>query len=216
MDMLKELKSITGIYLIYNNITNDYYIGSAMNLANRLARYYRPSELNRIHGSFIHKALLTYGHDKFSVYILETCYPEELMIREQYYFEELLPVYNILKFAASSKGYKHSEESKITMSQIKLKDPNLVDRMIVLAKVNKGIKRSEEFKQLRSELIKGHNNPNFGKGNFIKEFDLFEKKEMIYSSVSNAAKAHNIGRNHIRYCIKNKNAYKSRYLFIYA
>lgn len=44
LKMLKELKSIYGIYLWYN-ITNNYYIGSAKDLSNRLARYYRPSEL---------------------------------------------------------------------------------------------------------------------------------------------------------------------------
>jgi group I intron endonuclease len=215
IEILIELNKVCGIYLIYNNVTNHYYIGSATNLANRLARYYRPSELNRIHGSLIHKALLAYGHDRFTIYILETCTIEELISREQYYFELLLPIYNVLKFAASNKGYKHSEKSKRLISEIKLKDPKLIEKIMILAKMNKGKKHSEEFKRLRSELTKGHNNPNFGKGNPVKELDLFSKKEMVYSSVSNAAKARNVGRNQIRYCIKNKNAYQSRYLFEY-
>lgn len=214
-EMLKELKNVSGIYLWYNNVSQNYYIGSAKDLSNRLARYYRSSELNRIYGSLINRAILTYGYSKFSIYILETCNQEELIIREQYYFDLLIPIYNVLKFAASTKDHIHSEKTKQIISEIKLNDPKLIDRIIALAKINKGAKRSNEFKLLRSELIRGHNNPNFGRGNSVKEFDIIQNKETIYSSVSNAAKAHNIGRNQIRYCIKNKNAYKSRYYFMY-
>jgi group I intron endonuclease len=215
LEMLKELKSISGVYLWYNNMNNNYYIGSAKDLSNRLARYFRPSELVRVKSSLIHRALLSYGHNSFSVYILETCYSNELIIREQYYLDLLLPIYNVLKLAYSSQNYLHSEDTKKMMSQIKLEDPNLINRITILAKMNKGRKHSDEFRKLRSELTKGHNNPNFGKGNSVREFDLFNNKETIYSSVSNAAKAHMIGRNHIRYCIKNRNAYKSRYSFEY-
>jgi len=215
VEMLKELKNISGIYLWYNNITDNYYIGSANNLSNRLSRYYRPSELTRIKGSLIHKALLKYGHKSFSVYILEICKYNELISREQYYFNLLKPIYNILKLASSSQGYIHNEETRKIMSKIKLEDTKLMERILALAEINRGKKRSEEFKKLRSELTKGHNNPNYGKGNSVIEYDTINKKETIYSSVSNAAKAHNTGRNVIRYCIKNMNAYKSQYIFKY-
>jgi hypothetical protein len=45
-------------------------------------RYYRPSELTRIKGSLIHKALLKYKHNKFSVYILETYESDKLISRK--------------------------------------------------------------------------------------------------------------------------------------
>jgi group I intron endonuclease len=215
LEMLKELKHISGIYLWYNNTTQNYYIGSAKDLSNRLARYYRQSELIRVKGSLIHKALLTYGHSKFTVYILETCNNDELIIREQYYLDLLTPIYNILKLAYSSKNYLHTDDTKILISKIKLEDPKLMDRMITLSEMNKGRKHSIEFKILRSELTKGHNNPNFGKGNSVKEFDIIQKKEIIYSSVSNAAKAHNTARSIIRYCINKNTVYKNRYKFMY-
>lgn len=37
LKMLKELKSISGIYLWCNNITDNYYTGSVKDLSNRLA-----------------------------------------------------------------------------------------------------------------------------------------------------------------------------------
>jgi group I intron endonuclease len=214
-EMLKELKSISGIYLWYNNTSQNYYIGSAIDLSNRLARYYRPSELTRVNSSLIHKALLTHGHDKFTIYILETCNSKDLVVREQYYFNLLTPIYNILKFASSSKGYSHTEQARRVISQTKIQDPKLIDRIIALAKINTGKKHSEEFKKLRSELTKGHNNPNFGKGNSVIELDTLNNISTTYSSVTNVAKAHNTTRSVIRYCINNKSVYKSRYDFRY-
>lgn len=215
IEILKELKSISGIYLWYNNKTQHFYIGSAKDLSNRLARYYRVHELNRVSSSLIHKALLTHGHKEFTLYILETCSPEDLILREQYYFNLLTPIYNILKFASSSKGYTHTEQVRKIMSETKMKDPKLISRIITLAKLNTGKKHSEEFKKLRSELIKGPNNPNYGKGNPILELDILNNISTTYSSVTNTATAHNTTRSVIRYCIKNQTIYKSRYCFKY-
>ena len=49
-----KYKNISGIYCLYNKITKEYYIGSALNLSKRLAEYYflsklkgdRPTELS--------------------------------------------------------------------------------------------------------------------------------------------------------------------------
>lgn len=53
-----------------------------------------------------------YGYAEFKLEILEYCSIEELIIREQFYFDEFNPEYNILKFAGSPLGYRHSEASK--------------------------------------------------------------------------------------------------------
>ncbi|KAI9491210.1 hypothetical protein BDB00DRAFT_767486, partial [Zychaea mexicana] len=92
------------------------YISSAKDLSNRLARYYRPSELIRIKGSLIHRALLKYDYENFSIYILKTYNSSELIIREQNYINLLKPIYNIFKFAHSSQGYMHNEETRKIMS----------------------------------------------------------------------------------------------------
>jgi len=42
---------------------------------------------------------------------LEYCNLENLLEREQFYFNKLKPEYNIVKKAGSTLGYKHSEES---------------------------------------------------------------------------------------------------------
>ena len=52
----------------------------------------------------IHNALLKYGHENFTLEILEYCQENELMKREQYYLDLYNPKYNILKFAYSPLG----------------------------------------------------------------------------------------------------------------
>lgn len=62
-DELKNQKNKSGISLWYNNITKEYYIGSSINLCNRLNHYYYPSRLNS--NQRINRAILKYGHDNF-------------------------------------------------------------------------------------------------------------------------------------------------------
>lgn len=46
-----------------------------------------------------------YGHENFTLEILEYCLKDELLTRENYYFDLLKPEYNILKHAYSLLGY---------------------------------------------------------------------------------------------------------------
>lgn len=61
---------------------------------------------------YISAGILKYGLDNFKLEILEYCLPEITLSREQYYLDLYRPEYNILKVAGSSKGYKHTTESK--------------------------------------------------------------------------------------------------------
>lgn len=85
-------------------------MGSGLNLSKRVADYYKQSELIR-NPRPIHAALLKYGYENFILEILEYCRADELIIREQYYLDLLKPEYNILKYAYSLLGFKHSPEN---------------------------------------------------------------------------------------------------------
>jgi len=90
--------------------TGDSYVGSALNLTNRLSKYFsfrfKRNILNS--KSRINNSLLKYGYNKSRIDILEYCESKDLITREQYYMDLLEPEYNILKKAGSSLGYKHS------------------------------------------------------------------------------------------------------------
>lgn len=101
----------SGIYCWVNNISKNTYVGSAIDLSNRLNRYYHKSELTKKSARPINLALLKYGHSNFTLEILEYCSKDNLLERENYYLDTLKPEYNILKFAYSMLGYKHSADA---------------------------------------------------------------------------------------------------------
>jgi group I intron endonuclease len=111
---------LTGVYLILNKITKDYYIGSASTgrIYTRFSRH-----LINLSGSKIVKlAVKEYGLDNFSFIVLEL-YPEKITVEnnkklldlEDFYLKSLLPNYNILTEAGSSFGYKHTDLDRIKM-----------------------------------------------------------------------------------------------------
>lgn len=66
--------------------------------------------------SIIYSAILKQGYDHFILYILEYCYIDILIKREQYYINLLKPEYNILKVANSRIGSKHTLKTRALMS----------------------------------------------------------------------------------------------------
>jgi len=65
-------------------MNDKYYIGSVVNLKNRLYAYYNKQKLNK-ENYLIQRAILKYSHDNFSLYILEYCDVNDLIEREQFY-----------------------------------------------------------------------------------------------------------------------------------
>jgi len=86
------------------------YVGSSIDLGKRLVNYYDLKHLMKNNMS-IYKALLKYGHSKFTLEILEYCDRNCVIEREQYYMDFFKPKYNILKVAGSPLGYKHTPEA---------------------------------------------------------------------------------------------------------
>lgn len=108
--ILEENRNQSGIYRWVNKLNKKSYVGSGIDLAKRLRSYYSKNELNR-NSRPIKDALVKYGHKNFTLDILEYCSLSELLEREQYYIDSLSPEYNILKFAYSVLGYRHSPEN---------------------------------------------------------------------------------------------------------
>lgn len=141
-----DSKDISGIYLILNKITGDYYVGSAS--TNKIySRFYR--HLINFTGSKIVKlAVKKYDLANFAFIVLEL-FPEEVNVKnnkqlldlEDFYLKTLLPNYNILTEAGSSFGYRHTEITRLDM-----KTKYSEERRIAIGNLNRGKDLSEETK----------------------------------------------------------------------
>jgi group I intron endonuclease len=197
-NILKDTKGLSGIYLILNKITLDFYIGSAS--TNRFyARF--SNHLLYFRGSKILKhAVRKYNINNFAFLILELFHEivnkennKKLIDREDFYLKTLLPNYNILTEAGSSFGYKHTE-----IDRIKMKTNYSLECRLQIGNLNKGKNLSNETKEkIREKALKRE------KRNFSDEALLNLKKRSKpiilynlnftvfgeYSSITEAAKS---------------------------
>ena len=165
--ILLENKNKSGIYLWQNKITDEYYIGSAINLNKRMSEYYRQSYITHPSRgkSIICYALVKYNYNNFSLSILEYCNKDKLIEREQYYLDLLNPPYNILKYAYSSEGYKHTLEA--------IKKISLAKKGKYTKENNSfyGKTHTEEVKELMSQVALKRIKPNNAKPVFLKDLN---------------------------------------------
>jgi len=149
-----ETKNLSAIYLILNNITLDYYIGSAS--TNKL--YVRfCNHLYNFNGSKILKlAVKKYKLSNFSFLILEL-FPEivtkennkRLLDLEDFYLKSLLPNYNILTEAGNNFGYKHTE-----LDRLKMKSNYSLERRLKIGSLNKGkVLSKETIEKIRAKAL---------------------------------------------------------------
>src|SRR3972149_6083029 len=100
----------SGIYKISNTINEKIYIGSAVNFNNRwrIHKYHllKGTHHNPPLQNFVNK----YGFYKLIFSIVELCKKENLVEREQFYLDIILPEFNIHKQAQSPKGLKRTQE----------------------------------------------------------------------------------------------------------
>ncbi len=145
-----QTKGLSGIYLILNKKTLDFYVGSG-STGKIYTRFYR--HLINLTGSKIVKlAVNKYGLDNFSFIILET-FTEKTTVEnnknlldiEDFYLKSLLPNYNILTEAGSNFGYKHTE-----LDRIKMKSVYSDERRERIGNLNK----NKEFSPLTIERMK--------------------------------------------------------------
>lgn len=165
--ILLENKNKSGIYKWENKISGEYYIGSAVDLSKRMSEYYRESYITHPSRgkSIICYALVKYGYNNFSLSILEYCNRTEVISREQYYLDLLNPSYNILKYAYSSDGYKHTLEAIQKMSLAKKGKFTKEDNSFY------GKTHTEEVKELMSQAALKRIKPNNAKPVFLKDLN---------------------------------------------
>lgn len=114
--IIEENKNKSGIYKWTNKLTNEIYIGQAVDLSKRFRKYFDFSTLPQ-RKTPINIALYKYGYPDFSLEILEYCDRPYLRIWKQYYIDKLNPSYNTYKRAKYYLGPKLTKETETRMSK---------------------------------------------------------------------------------------------------
>jgi group I intron endonuclease len=130
----------------------------------------------------IYLALLKYGYSNFRLEIIEYCAPDKAIEREQYYLELLKPDYNLLKYADSSFGYKHTKD---TIAKFKARSLTTEQKAKLLAHLKIHNSSKEKKEQSRENILKY----NWSKRKRVEVLDTFNNETTVYASISEAALA---------------------------
>lgn len=214
-----DTKNLSGVYLILNKVTLDYYIGSAA--TNRFyARF--TNHLLYFRGSKIVKlAVKKYKLKQFAFLILEL-FPEvvnrtnnkRLLDLEDFYLKSLLPNYNILTEAGSSFGYKHTE-----ISRLKMKANYSQERRNKIGLLNRGKTLSKEtIEKIRDKAII-RDKPNYSEQALLnmkknsKPIILYNLDSTVYGefySIVEAANSVNCSEKTIRRALNTEKKFLKR------
>ena len=108
----------SGIYAIENLLTGSIYIGSAVNLYNRLRNHRNRLIANNHKNIYIQRAWNKYGIDAFLFHVLLYCDEVNVILFEQRAIDTFAHIrgrdalYNLCLIAGSHLGLKHREETK--------------------------------------------------------------------------------------------------------
>lgn len=111
-----KLKGKCGIYSIFNLQNGKRYIGSSIDLYNRLHEHWHNLKNNKAHNKHLQAAWNKYEEENFNFNILEFCGPEERFYREQYYMDFMKPEYNFVSNVIANLGRDISEDQKKKIS----------------------------------------------------------------------------------------------------
>lgn len=195
LEIYKSLRNKSGVYMFINNITTNTYIGSSINLTNRMTSHFYNAKSASRGKTIINKAMYKHKLANFSLGILGFCSKDPITCTtlEQKWIDLYKPEYNVLKIAGSSFGFTHTVQTISKLKNLFKKEfhpkfgyttsPETVET------IRHGIKKfylnnSHPFKGKTGKL-----SPQYGIGGSMVFCYNQNDKELIFPSI-NAAKQH--------------------------
>lgn len=160
------------VYKITNLINDKVYIGKTNNPSERWSDHKKIAKAGSINKSFsvVHSAIRKYGEDNFEFLILEKIEHENLAFdRESYWISEYKSNiqkygdqfgYNLTDGGEGWSGRKHTEFSKMKMSEYKKAHPNSPEANRKISQANKGKILSKKHREKLSDAGCGESNSN--------------------------------------------------------
>ena len=151
IQILRENSRRSGVYLFRNLLDGKTYVGSSVNIRDRMHQYYSLKKLRytlKRGKSRICASLLKYRYINFSLEILEYCSSSELILREQHYLDLIKPEYNILPVAGSRFGISHT-----ALTKAKLRALWTPQRRAIQSEYKKRTEDLNHLKKLNSDPV---------------------------------------------------------------
>jgi hypothetical protein len=99
-------RDVCGVYSIRNSVTQDEYVGSSINVAQRFIQHQALLRRGKHHAARLQDAWNTYGEDIFSLIVLEEIVDSAHLITvEQKYLDARQPIYNDSRVATNLASY---------------------------------------------------------------------------------------------------------------
>lgn len=158
---------ISGIYKIENSISGKKYVGSAVNLKNRLCVHRHDLKNGNHHSQKLQRAWDKYGSNSFTFDVLLVCDKSNLIYYEQRAidaFQSVANGYNVVPKAGSSLGHKLSDEQREKLRRPRgpclalIGHPVSAETRQKIGDANRGKVRSKEVKNRMSISKIGNTN----------------------------------------------------------
>jgi group I intron endonuclease len=105
------------VYGICRRSTNEWYIGSTINIVKRANMHLQYLINNKHHSIFLQRVWNKYGADEFFIIILKVCTEKTRFKWEQYYIDKFNSTLNARKIATFISAWDHTEETKKLYSE---------------------------------------------------------------------------------------------------
>jgi len=163
---LEQSEKLSGVYKITNNVNEKFYIGSAVDFADRFKKHRLDLTKGKSKCPYLQNFFTKHSECVFTFNIIEYCEKELVVAREQIWLDETQCYnreigFNACKIAGSVLGMRHSEESKKKMSEtwneFYKNNPHPSKGKTTKGK---GQKRPKEFGEAISKRLKKHYKEN--------------------------------------------------------
>ena len=177
--------------MFINNLTNDLYVGSSLNLTKRMTSHFYYASTDKIR-TILARSMRKYGLHNFSLAILEFCAKDLItsIKLEQKWIDHYRPKYNILNIAGSSQGFTHKIETIVKLKELFRKEnhPKYGYKSSSDTKkaISEGIKQFYINNSHTKKGLKGKLSAQYGiGGKFVYCYDK-KNNELIFPSINAA------------------------------
>lgn len=152
---IKRSNKASGIYVLLNLKTNNFYVGSTVNFQRRLAQHLHSFRYGKSCNILMYRDVQKYGIDSMKYLFVQYCNIDELESAENFWMQSLQPTYNIVSTAKRVNIPKESRKN----AGILIKEAKIHYASPVLQKNDAG-DTVAEFNSIKEAAI------SFGGGRF--------------------------------------------------